>query len=345
MTPSDRVKEIVEYARAIARGAAFSSRGSDPAYAIQACDHALALLRPLGRTETLADVLRWKGNILRDSGDHTSAMDLFAESLGVADAMSYKLGRAHALNCIGTMAQYSGDMRRAVSCYEAARVLAGDLDDQRLLGMIEQNLGIVAVIEGRPDDGLRHFRRAKNAFEEIGDVQALHYVLNNLGHLYTLERKYDLATATLFRALQLAQSLNDIASEGIVWENQARLLLATGFLGDAQDAAKRALEIAEQRGDRTRQAAALYALARIIRQRDDTSPHVLTVLNRALDLAQTGQDAELKGEITREMVGLTEPTEPATLAVARARPSPPTCRETPAYAGPRQSTESQERAE
>jgi tetratricopeptide (TPR) repeat protein len=293
--------ELIERARALAAEALTTGNGSDPSDAIRACDQALSLLEGIGASETLADVLRWKGSILRDSGDHARAMDLFAQSLSVADTISYTAGRAHALNCFGTMAQCRGDLKRATSWLEAARGLAVTLKSKRLQGLIEQNLGIVAALDRRPQDALDFFKQSQEAFEGEGDMPSLLRMLSNLGNLYTREGRYDLASVTLHRALHLAARLGDVAAEGVVEENRARFFLATNCLDDAQEAATRALGVAAQRSDATRQAAALYTLACVMRRRGTSSTDVLATLDRAHKLAQMGMDDELKREILCEM--------------------------------------------
>src|SRR5688572_1257439 len=144
--------ELLERARSLAAEALTAGRGADPSDALRACDQALALLEGIEPSESLVDVLRWKGSILRDAGEHARAQDLFAQSLATADKISYTAGRAHALNCFGTLAQIRGDLQQAVAWYERASDLALTLKSKRLLGLITQNLGIVAALDQRPDD-------------------------------------------------------------------------------------------------------------------------------------------------------------------------------------------------
>src|SRR5919197_564352 len=99
----------LEAARALAREALNAGRCVDPDRSLDSCDHALALLLPVGPSDALADVLRWKGTVLRDRGSHSAASDLYAQSLAVADSIGYAPGRAQALNCLGTIAQLRGD--------------------------------------------------------------------------------------------------------------------------------------------------------------------------------------------------------------------------------------------
>src|SRR5438034_4644016 len=110
----------LEKARALAQEALESWRGADPDHAVDACDHALSLLFPVGPTDALSDVLRWKGSVLRDRGNRSAAAELYEQSLSVADAIGYRAGRAHALNCLGTVAQLRGDQIGRASCRERA---------------------------------------------------------------------------------------------------------------------------------------------------------------------------------------------------------------------------------
>jgi tetratricopeptide (TPR) repeat protein len=294
-------RDPLEQARALAENALASWRGANPEHAIDACDHAIALLLPVGPSDALADVLRWKGSVLRDRGHHGEASDLYTQSLAVADSIAYKAGRAHALNCLGTVAQFRGDLLAAERWYGEAALLAHRLGDRRLSGMIQQNLGIVAETQDRTDEAIAHFRLALAAFEEEADQDGVVWVLNNLGVLYTRESAYGRAEEALERALALALERQDIASLAIVEENRAALFLALGKLDKADAAISRAHGIAEQRRDNTRRAAALRIMGRILRVRDQAAASAITMFERALSLCQLGEDVQLRVEILSDL--------------------------------------------
>lgn len=291
----------LDRARALAQEALAAWRGADPDQAIDACDHALALLLPVGPSDALADVLRWKGSIMRDRGNHFAASDLYAQSLAVADSIGYAGGRAHALNCLGTIGQIRGDLVAAERWYGEAARIAHRLMDRRLSGMVQQNLGIVAETQSRPDEAVAHFRLALAAFETEDDTSAVIWVLNNLGVLYTREGSYQRATEVLERALTLATSLRDVLSEAVVQENRASLAIAKGNFTDAEAAATRAYVVADQRHDNTRRAGALRLLARVARERDKTARDGALLLERALMLCELGEDVELRAEVLSDL--------------------------------------------
>lgn len=291
----------LDKARALAREALAAWRGSDPDQALEACDHALALLIPVGPSDALADVLRWKGSILRDRGNHTAASDLYAQSLAVADAIAYRVGRAHALNCMGTIAQFRGDLSAAERWYGEAARLAHRIGDRRLSAMVQQNLGIVAEVQQRTDEAVAHFRLALASFEQENDRGAMLLVLNNLGVLYTRENALPRAGEALERALEIARAVGDAASEAAVEENRAALFLALGNFDAADASAGRAYAIADQRKDNTRRAAAFRVMARVSRARGQAASQAVKLLERALSLCELGEDVQLRAEILSDL--------------------------------------------
>lgn len=341
----------VEKARELARTALASWRGADPDRALEACDHALGLLLHVGPSEALADVLRWKGTVLRDRGALSLANELYTQSLSVADKIGYKAGRAHALNCLGTVAHLRGDSEAAERFFGDAARLAHRLLDRRLSAMVQQNLGILAEDQGRADEAIAHFRLALVAFEQEGQRDAALWVMNNLGVLYTREGATARALETLDRALALSQELGDLASEGIVEENRAALFTVMGRLDAAELSATRAFGIAEQRDDASRRAAALRVFARVLAARKSAPSQVVTLLERASVLSETSENVLLRVEILSDLGdALRDAREPArarecwrgalelahraglstsaTALQARLRPSAPVLRET-----------------
>ena len=294
-------EQPLDKARALAQEALAAWRGADPDRGIEACDHALALLLPVGPSDSLADVLRWKGSIMRDRGNHSAASDLYAQSLAVADSIGYLPGRAHALNCLGTIAQIRGDLATAERWYGEAARIAHRIMDRRLSGMVQQNLGIVAETQARPDEAVAHFRLALAAFEAEEDTKAVIWVLNNLGVLYTREGAYHRGAEVLDRALTLAREGGDVFSESVVQENRASLAIARGDFDEAEAAATQAHGIAEQRHDNTRRAAALRLLGRVARERNKTGRNGVRLLERALVLCELGEDVELRTEVLMDL--------------------------------------------
>jgi tetratricopeptide (TPR) repeat protein len=281
----------------LARAAGF---GDSPDDALEWHREAQAFLETDEETPLLADVLRWQAVVLRDRGRTSDAEPLFARSLAVATRLGYEAGRAHALNQMSSLALRRGDLVAAANSLSDALVLAQQAGESRLVGMIQQNLGIVADIRGNPAAAIAHYRLALRMLEEAKDAQATCWVLNNLGYLLVREGGFDEAREAFERALGIARARGDLMSEGILEGNRAELRLMAGEPNEALAGIRRSLEIAERRGDDIRRAGALKLLG--AHQRLVGRPgEAVDTLRRALTSSAVAEDAVLGAEVLYQL--------------------------------------------
>ena len=270
--------------------------GDSPDDAFQLHQDALGLLGTDAETPLVADVLRWQASVLRQRSRISDAEPLFRRSLEISVRIGYDAGQAHALNCLASLAQRRGDVSRAAGLLTDALLLANKCADTRLVGMIQQNLGIIADIRGNPAAALAHYRVSLRSFEGAKDLQSISWVLNNLGYLHIKEGRFDDARRCFDRALEIARARGDLMSEGTLEENRAELLLRIGELRTADQAIARALTISSQRGDDVRRGAGLKLLGALFRL-DGAPLRAIETLERALTLSAVGEDALLGAEI------------------------------------------------
>src|SRR5579864_5364445 len=121
----------------VARAAGFGDSAEE---VLRAGVDAVALLTGEEESPLLADLLRWQGSVLRDRGRTSEAQPLYERSLAVADRLKYQAGRAHALNCLGGIAQRRGDLEAAFAYFNEALRLSSQSGEDRLTAMIQQNL-------------------------------------------------------------------------------------------------------------------------------------------------------------------------------------------------------------
>lgn len=300
--PPPPPEQAIDRARALAREALDASRTAGAEQALEKCDQALALLFPLGLSSDLADVLRLSGSILRDTGNDHEARRQFNQSLAVASSIDYVGGRAHALNCLGSIAQLRGELLAAEQLYMEAGDIALSVRDLRLWAFTQQNRGTIAEDQGRAEDAQVRFQNALAALEECGNAEpAMAWLLNNLGVINLRDGLLSRACEFFHRAREQAVQLGDTAAEGTIEENFAMAVAKLGMLGEAEAAAERAYAIAEQRHDLVRRAAALRAIAIVRRHREEDWQDVSSLLETALVLLDTGRDGLLQVEILMEL--------------------------------------------
>ena len=85
----------------------------------------------------------------------------------MAERLDYQNGQAHALNCLGTVAQRRGELKNAERLYAQAAYHAEASADRRLLGMVELNQGVIASSLGDWDTSIVRLRLSLKAFESV----------------------------------------------------------------------------------------------------------------------------------------------------------------------------------
>ncbi len=277
-----------------------AQRHGDADGALAHYDDALSLMEDEGDSPMAADVVRWKGLVLRERGDTATAYRFFSRSLAMAERLEYVNGQAHALNCLGTIAQRRGELKNAERLYQQAAHHAEASVDKRLLGMVELNQGVIAGSLGDWDTSVVWFRLGLKAFESVGDKEGASWAYNNLGMQYAARKRYAQAVEAFEMALSIAYDREDMVVEATVELNLADVRITQGELDPATRSVARALKIAEIRRDRLRMAEGLRLQARIERLRGQLGAAVET-LRQARYQAREGEDALLRLELLTEL--------------------------------------------
>ena len=245
---------------------------------------------------SLIDIVRWQGSAHRDRGQTSRAEPFYRESLELAEMIGCDQGQAHALNCLGSLAQRRGNLTLANELFSRALVLVQGCRELRLLGMLQQNLGVLADIRGDVTAALSYYNAGLATLDQSGDRSTAAKLMSNIGYLYAKEARSDEARASYAQALRLCRETGDRFCEGIVYENQAELAVTTGDVDAAYPAIERALSIADERDDCLRYAAGLKLKAACQRASGDVAGSIAT-LQHALALSGPSEDAMLAAEL------------------------------------------------
>jgi tetratricopeptide (TPR) repeat protein len=260
---------------------------------------ALTLLEAHRPSAQLADILRWKGTLLRELGNLAGAEPLYTRSLTISRTLPYAGGIANALNCLAIVSQRRGDVKQARRLYAEAGLNAVHAGERRLFGIIEQNLGALAMVQGEDKDALARFRLSLRGFRDAGDDEGACWVLCNVGRLQRMAGDLEEAERTSQEALTLAKRLGDLPLTEAVELSRVELLLARGLVTDAEKACRHGLAVAEHRGDRARHAESLRLLALIGRERGELESATRS-LDEARTMARESEDALLAAEVERD---------------------------------------------
>jgi tetratricopeptide (TPR) repeat protein len=296
MLKSDNVERahlLVELARE-------AERLEDNAKALSLYDDALSQFGADSADAFLPEILRWKGTMLREKGETEGAFRCYSLSLEKARLIGSEAAQAHALNCLGTVAQRRCDLKETDRLYAQASELASKAGDVRLLGMIEQNRGVLASMRGDFAQAAAFYSNSLGAFEMACDAEPMSWVLNNLGILHTKIRNFGEAREYLERGFAIAVNRSDTVVENVIRLNLAEVWVGMGRLDLADECCDEALDQAQRRGDHLTAAGALKIRAAIERQRGALDKSIAT-LRIAIYEAEGAEDRLLHAEMLREL--------------------------------------------
>ncbi len=255
----------VERAHLLVEMARVAEQLEENGKALSLYDDALAQFSPESVDPFLPDVLRWKGTLHREKGETDAAFRCYTLSLEKAREAGSERAEAHALNCLGTVAQRRCDHKECERLYERASELALKCGESRLLGMIEQNRGVLASMRGEYAQAAAFYTNSLGAFEMACDAEPMSWVLNNLGILHTKIRNFGEARDYLERGLAIAVNRSDTVVENVIRLNLAEVWMGLGSLDTADECCGDALDQAQKRGDHLTAAGALKAVPLLAR--------------------------------------------------------------------------------
>ena len=216
-----------------------------------------------GDDAAVADALRRLAVVHQLRGDPDAARACAARSRDTARSLGDIPRLAEALNVLAGIELESGTVAAARALYGEALELGHR--DPALVARIEQNVGILANIEGDLDVATTHYLRALRGFEALRDERGCGMVYHNLGMTAADRHQWPEAYRHYGRCLHLARSTGDLHLQGLAHLNQSEVHIALDRIDDARRNADSALEIFERLGRPADRAAALRILGVIFR--------------------------------------------------------------------------------
>ena len=281
------------------------SRAGALAEAAVALDAAVDAAGREDQPTLLADALRQLAIVCHHRDDKMRAQELAQRSLGLATELGDDLRAAQALNALAGFDFEQGSMDSARRRFQRALALGGAHDAVR--GKVEQNLGILANIQGDHTAALAHFERALQAFAAVGDHRGRAEAEHNLGMLHADLGDYEQADAHYVRSLQLSEELGNVHLRGLVLLNRADVLAMRQRYDHAMPSAEQALAIFNEMDSKLDKADAYQIIGRIYRETGRIQL-AESRLRTAVDLAIANGSVLSEAETTRELAMLYQVT-------------------------------------
>ncbi len=266
--------------------------------AIERYESAIAAAEQGGDRTALAEALR-RLAILRHHRDEVPrARDLCRRSYAVAREIGNDLLAAQALNTLGGMDLTAGCLEDARRAFLRALELGGS--SRELRARVEQNLGILANIQGQLDEAITRYGRSLEAYRGSGDEHGCAIAYHNLGMVSADRELFDEAEAYFRASRAIAERTGDVYLQGLCLVNHAEVDEARQRFENARQNAEAALALFDQLGAGGPKAGAYRVLGMVYRE---TGRPALAEsrLRSAIELAVASGSVLNEAEASREL--------------------------------------------
>jgi tetratricopeptide (TPR) repeat protein/DNA-binding XRE family transcriptional regulator len=198
-----------------------------------------------------AEVLFWLGSCRYQLSSVQTALALFNEALGLADRSGLPSDalKANILSWRSRCWQRQRDFEAARDDVERALELSRGVEDLRTIGAAFFQASLVADREGHWVLARNYAERAREAYAQLSDRVHVSQLTNNLGGLNFLLGNTEQAVTLLKEAFAIALDLGRDADAGRAVSSLAQVHLRTGNVDQAEEQARHALELLEDRVD------------------------------------------------------------------------------------------------
>jgi tetratricopeptide (TPR) repeat protein len=194
----------------------------------------------------LAESLRRLGIVHHQRHEPVLAQKLCQRSQEIASTLGDTILAAEALNALAGFEFEGGDIESARQKFRGALELGRGSAELR--GRAEQNLGILANVQGSMTEALAHYQQSLLAFASIGDRRGCAIAYHNLGMVSADLERWDEADEYYQLSFDIAQEIGDLHLEGLNLLNTAEVYLGRRQYDQARQNAENALGIFDQLG-------------------------------------------------------------------------------------------------
>src|SRR5213082_150107 len=192
-------------------GARAQERAARISDAIASYEGAIAAAESAGEPALLAEALRRLAVIRHHRNESDQARRLCHASYTVAHAAGNDLLAAEALNTLGGIDLETDAVADARRHFLRALELGGH--SRELCARAEQNLGILANIQGDLDEALARYGRSLQAYHDSNDEHGRAIAYHNLGMASADRARYDEAECYFRQSHEIAERAGDARSE------------------------------------------------------------------------------------------------------------------------------------
>jgi putative nucleotidyltransferase with HDIG domain len=266
--------------------------------AIKCYEAAVAAADRTGERAVLAEALRRLAVVRHHRNESAEARELCRRSYDVARDIGNDLLAAEALNTLGGLDVKTGAIEDARTNFLEA--LEQGSQSRELRARVEQNLGILANIQGDLGEAVAHYARSLEAYRASNDEHGCAIAYANLGIASTDLRQYDRADDYFRQSYEIAERAGDAHLQGMCLVNHAEVHFLRGRHEEARRNAEAALAIFDQLDARSDKGEA-YCIIGMVYRETGRAALAESRLRSAIELAVSAGSVLGEAEASREL--------------------------------------------
>jgi tetratricopeptide (TPR) repeat protein len=159
-----------------------------------------------------------EAGVQRVAGNIGKAITLFKEANGLFASVRFDPGIAYSLCGLGGAHRIAGKYEESLSYYRKANQMFGRLKDKFGTAYSHCGIGNACRMQKRfGGDAMRHFRKAAQIYEEIGDIVSYSYTLWSIATVYKMKKDFHQAETYTNAAMRNFKKTKD--PRGLIYCN------------------------------------------------------------------------------------------------------------------------------
>jgi tetratricopeptide (TPR) repeat protein len=225
---------------------------------------------PTGDLARSLMAVRRAGRIRISQARYEEAEELALLSWEIAERGTLPNALASAMNLTAIVYAAQAKLDLAQPIYENALNLARELRDDLLIGLVTQNLGVIANMRGQFSAARTWYLESVGSAVRSGDQGMAVMAYNNLGMVSSDLREWMESEMYFTRGIEIAEQIGDSALLAKLYANRAEPLINVGDLESALDTLSKAEAVAKEVGLPKANAGIARFRAAIARRKGDT---------------------------------------------------------------------------
>ena len=276
-----------------------------PQRALSLYEQALPIMREVGDRSGEAITLNNMAEVYRATGQPQRALSLHEQILPIRREVGDHYGEATTLNNMALGYRVIGQPQRALSLYEQALPIRRKIGDRPGEAATLNNMALIYQKIGQPQRALSLYEQALPIRQEVGDRSGEATTLNGMAAVYWTIGQYRRALSLLEQALPIRREVEDRSGEATTLNNLAHLYQQAGHYSDAEMTFTRSIQLAQLINNPASEAAGYVGLSILLYEHLQRPTEAIRYMEQAIEvLARTGLPQSAAGDTPEQLQSL-----------------------------------------